>query len=487
MGYGVATAPKGLRQDKSLRYYGGMKLHVRKLGQINEAELDIRRLTVFVGKNNTNKTWVAYALYGLLRNLTWRTGELASVRAAGPTMMKIRPDATRAKLEELAEREIARLPMPMANDADAVELEVSRRGLLEFVHEPVTFALNEKYLGKLLRLGTELSIDARVTLELTPEELRAREANAMLQLSYSQRSLQLFWQDPDPEVRLSQRRSGDANVLRAQAALWLRAFAQRFLSLGHLLLLPAERETIVVMYKTTRPNDEVVLTQPPEAYTHFLYSTELIWRKREKPMMPEALDLINRRVLGGKIDFEEIGPGQRLVFIPEKGPVLPIHAASAMVRSLAGLALYIQHGARAGDVLIIDEPEMNAHPEVQIATIELLAILVNRGVRVVLTTHSPYIVDHLNNLIWAKKLSPDKKRGILSHFALEHGDAFLDSESVAAYWFDEAEPNGEIRIRPTIDRSDGDTHGLVEWKTFSNSSVYTGNLFSLILDRLDGA
>ncbi|MBK9258527.1 MAG: ATP-binding protein [Polyangiaceae bacterium] len=451
-----------------------MKLHVRNLGRINEAELDIRPLTVFVGKNNTNKTWVAYSLYGLLRNLTWRQAGIGSVRAAGPTMMKLRPDATRSKLQAAAEREVARLPMPQASDADTVELEVSRRALLGFIDEPVRFALNEKYLGKLLRLGEELSIDARVTLELTPEELRAREALAMLQLSYSQRSLQLTWQDPDPNVRVAQRRSGDANALREQAAVWLRAFAQRFLSLGLLLLLPAERETVVAVYKNMRPSEEVALTEPPEAYAHFLFSAELKWRKREKPMMPEPLELINKRILGGTVDFVEVGAGQRMVFIPEKGPALPIHAASALVRSLAGLALYIQHGARAGDVLIIDEPEMNAHPEAQLATVELLALLVNRGVRVIMTTHSSFILDHLNNLILAGRLSPKDQEEVMPEFRLGTKESFLKPNDVAAYQFDENADESQVRVTSIFDPTNAWSE--VKWDTFGDPSIYVGNL-----------
>lgn len=42
-----------------------MQLKVQNLGKIKEADIDIRPLTVFVGPNGTNKTWTAYALYGL--------------------------------------------------------------------------------------------------------------------------------------------------------------------------------------------------------------------------------------------------------------------------------------------------------------------------------------------------------------------------------------------------------------------------------------
>lgn len=48
-----------------------MRLGIRNLGRIAHAELDIRPLTIFVGPNNTNKTWAAYCLYGLAQRLTF--------------------------------------------------------------------------------------------------------------------------------------------------------------------------------------------------------------------------------------------------------------------------------------------------------------------------------------------------------------------------------------------------------------------------------
>ena len=46
-----------------------MRLKVTNLGKIKSADIEIKPLTVFVGENNTNKTWTAYALYGLLRGV----------------------------------------------------------------------------------------------------------------------------------------------------------------------------------------------------------------------------------------------------------------------------------------------------------------------------------------------------------------------------------------------------------------------------------
>lgn len=80
---------------------------------------------------------------------------------------------------------------------------------------------------------------------------------------------------------------------------------------------------------------------------------------------------------------------------------LPFHLSSSIVKTMASLVIYLRHIARIGDVLIIDEPEMNFHPDVQVVLARIFAILATRGLRIVVSTHSDYIIRELNNLIMA--------------------------------------------------------------------------------------
>src|SRR5437867_9010775 len=49
----------------------GMRAIIQNLGTIREASLDLRRLTVFVGPNNSGKTWTAYALAAIFSHYGW--------------------------------------------------------------------------------------------------------------------------------------------------------------------------------------------------------------------------------------------------------------------------------------------------------------------------------------------------------------------------------------------------------------------------------
>lgn len=76
--------------------------------------------------------------------------------------------------------------------------------------------------------------------------------------------------------------------------------------------------------------------------------------------------------------------------------------ASSSVRALLDIGFYIRCKLAPGDILMIDEPELNLHPRNQRMLARLLAKLVNYGVKVFLTTHSDFIIKEMNILIMLK-------------------------------------------------------------------------------------
>lgn len=58
--------------------------------------------------------------------------------------------------------------------------------------------------------------------------------------------------------------------------------------------------------------------------------------------------------------------------------------------------------------MFVEEPEVHLHPEAQVAIVRILAILVNSGFRIVLTTHSLACIYTINNLLLAKSRLGDE-------------------------------------------------------------------------------
>ena len=61
-----------------------MKFRFKNLGPIKQADLELGDLTIIAGRNNTGKTYLAYALYGFLKRWEWpREAVISRVREGG--------------------------------------------------------------------------------------------------------------------------------------------------------------------------------------------------------------------------------------------------------------------------------------------------------------------------------------------------------------------------------------------------------------------
>ncbi len=110
---------------------------------------------------------------------------------------------------------------------------------------------------------------------------------------------------------------------------------------------------------------------------------------------------------------------------------IPLHLASSSARGLADLYFYLRHQARQGDLLIVDEPESHLDTQNQIFLARTLARFVNAGIKVLVTTHSDYLVKEINNLIMLGEIA-DKRNDALEQWGYSASDV-LKRSSVRAY------------------------------------------------------
>jgi ABC-type multidrug transport system ATPase subunit len=106
-------------------------------------------------------------------------------------------------------------------------------------------------------------------------------------------------------------------------------------------------------------------------------------------------------------DFEAIINGKyivdnkdELIYKPNKTKLkLNMGESSSSIRALLDIGFYLHHIAKPGDLLMIDEPELNLHPENQRLLARIFSKLTKVGIKVFITTHSDYIIKELNTLI----------------------------------------------------------------------------------------
>ena len=205
------------------------------------------------------------------------------------------------------------------------------------------------------------------------------------------------------------------------------AVADLFLGrLGKVVAFPAERKALTELCRDPQFRAEDVFSL---SGVHFLKLLRLFARVRRfdprfgsKPIA----GILEERILDGRVVLEETPAGGRWVYQSSSGGRFEMPAASSLVRSLGGFDAYLRLFAAPGDLIMIDEPEMNAHPDAQLVLAEILGLLVNSSVNVILTTHSPYIIDHINNLLGASNVPLQKQDELAKQFKLQRKEAFLE-------------------------------------------------------------
>ncbi|MEY4767488.1 MAG: hypothetical protein RL637_127, partial [Pseudomonadota bacterium] len=101
-----------------------------------------------------------------------------------------------------------------------------------------------------------------------------------------------------------------------------------------------------------------------------------------------------------------------------------------------GLWFYLEYVAEKDDCLMIDEPELNLHPDNQRQVARLLAQLVNAGLKVIISTHSDYFVRELNTLIMLKKDFVGAKE-LQKKYGYQDNELLNGEKQVSAYLFED--------------------------------------------------
>lgn len=100
-------------------------------------------------------------------------------------------------------------------------------------------------------------------------------------------------------------------------------------------------------------------------------------------------------IFGGQISYDEESSD---FYLERNGYKLSSSNIASGIKSLGVLDLLIRGGAiKPNALLILDEPEVNLHPKWQIDYCEIICDLVNRGVDIIVNTHSPYIIEALKH------------------------------------------------------------------------------------------
>lgn len=378
-----------------------MKFRFENLGPLAIGELSLADLTVICGENNTGKTYLTYTLYGFLK--TWENYLTIPV----PNFEQL--DDNGVMEVNLQDRVISRANT-LINSAAAryranlhtVTASQESRFLDTKLHVELDFSnlLEREYkseftsqIGRAIIVFSKtvkspiLTINAAVN---SPNNSVARRDVAIPYRNFYNRVVREICfapAIPKPFI-VSTERTGVATF---QADLNLAK--NRLFELAHQVtgVNAITPHQLTAMLSRSYP-------LPVRDNVEFITSLNAI-QKQGSELLREHPDIFEdfENLIGGTYKLQNNVPQ----FIPKgvRGVRLDMGESSSAVRSLVILGYYLKHRAAPGDLLMIDEPELNLHPANQRKLARLLVRLVNAGIRVFITTHSDYIVKEFNTLV----------------------------------------------------------------------------------------
>ena len=154
-------------------------------------------------------------------------------------------------------------------------------------------------------------------------------------------------------------------------------------------------------------------------------------RKQKSEVYDDAFFKDIRKLMDGYYSISADAIEFRSVARDDRRFAIPLHLASSSARGLSDFYFFLRHVARRNHLLLIDEPESHLDTANQILLARLLARLVRAGLKVLLTTHSDYLIKELNNLIMLSS-EFDKRASVMRRLRYAKDDC-IAPERIRAY------------------------------------------------------
>ncbi|PHR57825.1 MAG: hypothetical protein COA44_04950 [Arcobacter sp.] len=344
-----------------------MKISVKNVGNIKEANnININNLNLYIGKNGSGKTYFSKLIY-FMNNLNYTM----------PVFLKLFKEKLSTSYQE--EKSIT-------FTIDDVDL---------FIQE-FSYSIEKTFASK---LGIDKFFFKNINIKLEIDEINVKD------------------------LKLKQDKKLDLDTYEMYMGF---DFIRKILPSLDSFYLPAARANYMITYKyliESQMNNYRLMSLKnktnqkfdilPEIENIFLQNIYSVDTKKRGIYAKFAKAIEDELFQNGKLSIKNPKTQDVPTYefkLNDSKKVLDLVGASSSVTEIAPLILYLRHIIMGylDDCLFIDEPELSLHPSAQRILVDIIVRLVNSGLKVTLITHSPYIIEALNNNLLRYKIKDEK-------------------------------------------------------------------------------
>ncbi|MBN1594100.1 MAG: AAA family ATPase [Candidatus Coatesbacteria bacterium] len=437
-----------------------LKLTLENFGPLRKAEIDLKPMTIFIGPNNSGKSYAAMMFYSLFRSY-WHVDPGPPIwppMASQDGLSKaLNPKAflddrfcydTVANIMDRNPDPAKKGPFDITpEEATEIGTSIFQRVSLG----PLTSEVGRIYGATMPQLGLDrdnmfsVRIDVpdwSLELESSEDSLAIRHLKGRFGGVKNKTYNVIYWEaingKPDAE---SQRDARIATLGHALATESLRPLWRQLERGCH--YLPGERPGLMLLKD---PFINAILQQnaqmggwerrvsagPRGVDSDFFRIISQLGGLAPGPLAHIAVDLESDILRGSiQLKFVHKNVAPHIMFRTDAGLELELHQCSLAVIELAPIVLHIKHIAQPGCIMIIDEPEAHLHPGAIRILAKYLVKLVREGVNLILTTHSDYLFGQINNyILWGKVRKKREEDG-----SGDLPEVYLEQDEFGAYLF----------------------------------------------------
>lgn len=373
------------------------KLKVKGYGKIKSAEIEIAPLTLFVGDNNSGKSYLLSLLWGI-KNLgiqvllgkksrphtksdrvlfEWLQKQINTTVEQGAhtvqigSMAKVFQSVLQEKMNETKEDIVKRIFN--SDDVKIVDLQIEFIGLENFL---LNLDLDENQIvwiseGDSDRFGIRASTDPDGLPQINETHYpRLIQAIFSLFLCVEPNAVSILNRD-----------------------VYLPAAKTGFMLTKDVINKVSRKKTFDIDVE----QDEISpFTRPINQFLDVI--NELSFEEEGSEKFEQVVQYLEQGMTDGTVEMSTL-PNREISYLPsgkEKG--MPLRIVSAVVTELSPLILVLKHKKNLHS-LFYEEPEMCLHPKLQQKMGKVICRLVNAPLHLIITTHSDIILQHINNMI----------------------------------------------------------------------------------------
>lgn len=392
-----------------------ISISISNLAKIKEAKVKINGLTVISGENDTGKSTVGKAIYSIVKSINnYNTSGAYDIKRAILSQMR--------EALTLIRRLVRRRNKTFNDINDKILYYISDYRLPNFIISKNGAQSFSEYKERINSLTyTELS-------GLMDEILKYSERNQYWNDNLLKNTLgklsHVVKSYLDEHIQLStdllfSLRGSIGKVLVNSMHTDDNGIISLYLHKDEILRFHFDKDILNVQ-KYDKESFEYVFNDATYIETPLIINDEFDNRFDSRSSFADILNKKDQAKDSVKENFEYISkyiPGQIDVKngkfsykVAPKATELSLSSMASGVKSFSILKLLAKGGYIGGisNLLIVDEPENHLHPEWQLKYAELIISLVADGANVILTSHSPYMIEAL--YYYAKQKNLDENR-----------------------------------------------------------------------------